>query len=33
MIAIFDSGAGGLTVLHKALQGMPGESFIYYGDS
>ncbi|WP_461532491.1 glutamate racemase [Sinomicrobium sp.] len=32
-IAFFDSGVGGLTVLHEAIQCMPGERFIYFGDS
>ncbi len=32
-IAIFDSGVGGLTVLHHAMQHLPHEHFIYYADS
>ncbi|MDM5278994.1 glutamate racemase [Paenibacillus silvae] len=32
-IAFFDSGIGGLTVLHKALQQFPEESYIYYADT
>lgn len=32
-IAFFDSGVGGLTVLQEALKRMPGEDYIYYGDS
>lgn len=32
-IAIFDSGVGGLTVLHRALEFMPHESYLYYADS
>jgi len=32
-IAIFDSGIGGLTVLHDAQQILPTESFLYYADS
>lgn len=32
-IAFFDSGAGGLTVLHEAMKKMPGENFIYFGDA
>ena len=32
-IGVFDSGLGGLSVLRKCMQIMPGESFIYYGDS
>jgi glutamate racemase len=31
-IGFFDSGVGGLTVLHAAMQKMPGEHFIYYAD-
>ena len=31
-IGIFDSGAGGLTVLHECLVTMPGEDFVYIGD-
>src|SRR5690606_35788397 len=29
----FDSGAGGLTVLHEALNKVKGHHFIYYGDT
>ncbi|MGL4721996.1 MAG: glutamate racemase [Desulfovibrionaceae bacterium] len=32
-IGIFDSGLGGLTVLHEMSQLLPNESFIYYADS
>lgn len=32
-IGIFDSGIGGITVLAKALELLPGEKFMYYGDS
>jgi glutamate racemase len=32
-IAVFDSGYGGLTVLHDLLQAFPGYDFIYYGDN
>lgn len=32
-IGFFDSGLGGLSVLKKALEIMPNESYIYYGDS
>ncbi len=32
-IGIFDSGAGGLTVLHECLVTMPHEDFLYLGDS
>jgi glutamate racemase len=31
-IGIFDSGAGGLTVLHDLLVTMPHEDFVYLGD-
>ncbi len=31
-IGIFDSGAGGLTVLHECLVTMPYEDFVYVGD-
>ncbi|MBR5336760.1 MAG: glutamate racemase [Lachnospiraceae bacterium] len=32
-IGIFDSGIGGLSVLHRALQVMPDDEFIYYADT
>lgn len=32
-IGIFDSGVGGLTVLHQAMEMMPHERFLYYADS
>ena len=32
-IAFLDSGIGGLTVLHEALQLMPNEQYIYFADS
>lgn len=32
-IGIFDSGAGGVSVLRTALRLLPDESFIYYGDT
>nr|WP_154895861.1 glutamate racemase [Paenibacillus xylanexedens] len=32
-IAFFDSGIGGLTVLHEALQQLPEEQFLYYADT
>lgn len=32
-IGIFDSGVGGLTVVKSFLEKMPGESFIYFGDT
>jgi glutamate racemase len=31
-VGIFDSGAGGLTVLHECLVSMPHEDFVYLGD-
>lgn len=32
-IAFFDSGIGGLTVLHEARQRMPGENYLYFADT
>ncbi len=32
-IAFFDSGIGGLTVLHQALRQMPREDYLYYADT
>jgi glutamate racemase len=32
-IGIFDSGMGGLTVLHECLVTMPNEDFVYLGDT
>lgn len=32
-IAIFDSGMGGLSVLHLALQKLPQENFLYFADN
>jgi glutamate racemase len=32
-IAVFDSGVGGLTVLHECLVSLPAEDFVYLGDS
>ena len=32
-IGVFDSGIGGLTVLKELLQRLPGESFVYFGDT
>jgi glutamate racemase len=32
-IGVFDSGTGGLTVLHECLVTMPHEDFVYLGDS
>jgi len=31
-IAIYDSGMGGVTVLHEAIKLMPNEEYIYYSD-
>ena len=31
-IAMFDSGVGGLTVLHECLVSLPQEDFVYLGD-
>ena len=31
-VGIFDSGMGGLSVLHRAMQIMPGVDYIYYAD-
>src|SRR3954469_16717044 len=31
-IGVFDSGMGGLTVLHECLVTMPHEAFVYLGD-
>ena len=32
-IAFFDSGIGGLTVLHQAMRKMPQEDYLYYADT
>jgi glutamate racemase len=32
-IAVFDSGIGGLTVLHELLVSLPAENYLYLGDS
>lgn len=32
-IAVFDSGVGGISVLKELVRQMPGEKFLYYGDS
>ena len=32
-IAVFDSGVGGISVLRQLVRQMPGERFLYYGDS
>jgi glutamate racemase len=32
-IAVFDSGVGGLTVLHECLVSLPSEDYVYLGDT
>ena len=32
-IAVFDSGVGGISVLRHLRRQLPGERFVYYGDS
>lgn len=32
-IGIFDSGIGGLSVLHEARKALPGERYLYYADT
>src|SRR4051794_12482109 len=32
-IGVFDSGVGGLTVLHELLVALPHEDFVYLGDT
>ena len=32
-IAVFDSGIGGLTVLHELLVSLPEEDYLYFGDT
>lgn len=32
-IGVFDSGVGGLTVLDECLAALPGEDFVYFGDT
>ena len=32
-IAVFDSGMGGVSVLRQLYRLMPGENYIYFGDS
>ena len=32
-IGVFDSGVGGLTVLRALVQALPGEDFVYLGDT
>jgi glutamate racemase len=33
MVGVFDSGVGGLTVLHECLVSLPGEDYLYFGDN
>lgn len=33
MIAVFDSGVGGISVLRQLVRQMPNENFLYFGDS
>ena len=32
-IAVFDSGVGGISVLRHLMNTMPGERYLYFGDS
>src|SRR5579864_4342267 len=32
-VGVFDSGVGGLTILNELLRELPGERFVYYGDT
>mgnify|MGYP002958795000 CR=1 FL=1 len=32
-IAVFDSGLGGISALRALVQRLPGEDFLYFGDS
>ena len=32
-IGIFDSGMGGLSVLHQAIKSLPNENYLYYADT
>ena len=32
-IGVFDSGIGGLTVVKELIELMPGEEYIYFGDT
>jgi glutamate racemase len=32
-VGVFDSGVGGLTVLHECLVSLPHEDFVYFGDT
>ena len=33
LIGFFDSGVGGISVLHEARRLMPNEHFLFYGDN
>ena len=33
LIGVFDSGVGGISVLRELVQLMPGENYLYFGDS
>ena len=33
LIAVFDSGVGGISVLRQLLHRMPGERYLYFGDT
>ncbi|MBN2070848.1 MAG: glutamate racemase [Candidatus Krumholzibacteriota bacterium] len=32
-IGVFDSGVGGLTVVHEIMKRLPGETIVYFGDT
>ena len=32
-VGVFDSGVGGLTVLHELLVSLPSEDYLYLGDT
>lgn len=32
-VGVFDSGIGGLTVMHALMERLPGESLVYFGDT
>ncbi|HET9790416.1 MAG TPA: glutamate racemase, partial [Candidatus Angelobacter sp.] len=32
-IGVFDSGFGGLTVLHELRKALPGSNYLYFGDT
>lgn len=33
MVALFDSGVGGLSILREVRKALPGSDFVYYGDT